>query len=69
MFGVDTVLKLIDFLFARGFDALRWQQARSAVKAQLEDWHASAASDGEKIAALDAALASIDANSATIRDA
>lgn len=66
--SIDLILKLIDFLFARGFDALRWKQNRSAVKAQLEGWHASSASDDEKIAALDGVVAAIDDSSGEIKN-
>ena len=64
--GIDTILKIIDSLSARGFDAVRWQANRHIVKAQLEEWHTSNAMESEKIAALDEVLGEIDASSTEI---
>lgn len=64
---VELTLKIIDALIARGFDAAKWAQNRAAVKAQLEQWHASKATDDEKLPAIDALVAQIDANSAVIQ--
>lgn len=57
------ILKLIDSLIARGFDAARWAQNRQVVKAQLEAWHEANATDEEKLASIDALVDRIHANS------
>lgn len=67
MFSIDLILKIIDFLFARGFDAARWAQRRQAVKAQLEAWHGSNATDEEKIATLDVLVSDIESASDVIQ--
>lgn len=65
--SADIILRIIDALMARGWDAIKWKQNRDAVKAQLEAWHAANASDEEKLAAIDQVVADIDANSAILQ--
>ena len=63
---IESIVKLIDFLIARGIDAAKWHANRAALKGRLEEWNAAGTepTDEDFTALLDA----IDANSAIIRD-
>lgn len=63
----ELIFGLVTILLNRGWDAVKWAENRHVVMAVLNEWHARVATDEEKLSAIDAKLAEIDANSAILQ--